>query len=106
MAYCPECGAEFGGGIRRCPECRIDLLDKLEEPSLYDNPEEDLVVVRESATLDEAERMKAFLGQHGLLCMLELTSQVASAALPGKTHVLVNQKDESRSQELLKQKFG
>ena len=33
MAYCPECGAEFGGGIRRCPECRVDLLDELEEPS-------------------------------------------------------------------------
>jgi hypothetical protein len=104
MAYCPECGAEFGGGIRRCPECLVDLVDELEEPNLYDSRDENLVVIRESATPDEAKRIKEFLGKNGILCVIEPT--VTKPALPGRTHVLVNQKDESRSQELLEQKFG
>jgi hypothetical protein len=104
MAYCPECGAEFGGGIRRCPECRVDLLDELEEPSLYDNQEDNLVLIRESATLDEAKEIKEFLGRHGVLCVVEPKSLAKGTALPGRTHVLVNQKDESRSQELLSQR--
>jgi hypothetical protein len=106
MAYCPECGAEFGGGIRRCPECLVDLLDELEEPNLYDNQEEDLVLIKESATIDEARQIKEFLGKNGILCVVEPSSQAKGAALAGRTHVLVNQKDEPRSQELLRQRFG
>lgn len=104
MAYCPECGAEFGGGIRRCPECRVDLLDELEEPNLYDTQEENLVMIRESATLDEAKQIKEFLGKNGILCVVEPTSPTKGSAPAGRTHVLVNQKDESRSQELLSQR--
>ena len=48
MAYCPECGAEFGGGIRRCPECLVDLLAELEEPALYENSDDNLVLIQES----------------------------------------------------------
>ncbi|MCI0623001.1 MAG: hypothetical protein L0387_15310 [Acidobacteria bacterium] len=106
MAYCPECGAEFGGGIRRCPECRVDLLDELDEPTLYDNSDENLVLIRESATPDEAARIKEVLGKHGILSVVEEVTQAKGRAAPGKTHVLVNQKDEARSQELLKGQFG
>jgi hypothetical protein len=106
MAYCPECGAEFGGGIRRCPECLVDLLDELEEPSLYDSQEENLVLIRETASFDEAKEIKELLGRNGILCVIDTAKVTRGQAGPDTTHVLVNQKDASRCQELLKQKLG
>ena len=102
MAYCPECGAEFGGGIRRCPECRVDLLDELEEPTLYENPDENLVLIQESATADTATRIRDLLGKHGILSVVERAPQTTGQADPGTAHILVNRKDEARSRELLK----
>ena len=106
MAYCPECGAEFGGGIRRCPECRVDLQDELEEPNLYDSQEENLVLIRESTTFDEAKKIKDFLQTNGILCVVETSSQTKGRANPGNTIVLVNQKDAQRSEQLMRTQFG
>jgi hypothetical protein len=102
MAYCPECGAEFGGGIRRCPECRVYLLDELEEPTLYENPDENLVLIQESATPDIAARIREVLGKDGILSVVGEVTQTKGQATPGTAHVLVNQKDEARARELLK----
>ena len=102
MAYCPECGAEFGRGIRRCPECRVDLLDELEEPALDENPDENLVLIQESATPDVVARISEILGRHGILSVIEEVTQAKGQAGPGTAQVLVNQKDEARARELLK----
>jgi predicted Zn-ribbon and HTH transcriptional regulator len=102
MPYCPECGAEFGRGIRRCPECLVDLLEELEEPSLYENPDENLVLIQESATPATATRIMEILGKHGILSVVEEVSQSKGQAAPGTAHILVSQKDEARSRELLK----
>ena len=102
MAYCPECGAEFGGGIRRCPECRVDLLDELEEPALYENSDENLVLIQESAAPDVVARISEILGRHGILSVIEEVNQSKGRAAPGTSHILVTLKDEARSRELLK----
>ena len=102
MAYCPECGAEFGGGIRRCPECRVDLLDELEEPTLEENSDENLVLIQESASPDVATRIREVLSKHGILSVVEEINQTQGQSAPGTAHVLVSQKDETRSRELLK----
>ena len=102
MAYCPECGAEFGGGIRRCPECRVDLLDELEEPALYENSDENLVLIQESAAPDVVARISEILGRHGILSVIEEVNQAKGKAAPGTSHILVTLKDEARSRELLK----
>ncbi|MFN8008581.1 MAG: hypothetical protein U0V70_16475 [Terriglobia bacterium] len=106
MAYCPECGAEFGGGIRRCPECRIDLLVELEDPNLYDSQVENLVLVRESASLEEAHRIKDHLTRNGILCVVESASGNKSARPASTNQVLVNSKDAGRSNELIRDLLG
>jgi hypothetical protein len=107
MAYCPECGAEFGGGIRRCPECRIDLLVELEDPKLYDTQAENLVLVKESSTLDEAHKIKDLLTRNGILCVVESSANNSKSKVPSETsHVLVNQKDATRSDELIRTFLG
>jgi hypothetical protein len=102
MAYCPECGAEFGGGIRRCPECRIDLLVELEDPKLYDTQVENLVLVKESTTLDEAHKIKDLLTKNGILCVVESSANNKGKVPSETSHVLVNQKDATRSDELIR----
>ena len=103
MAYCPECGAEFGGGMRRCPECLIDLLEELEDPNLDENPDEDLVVIRESASPDVAARIREVLNKNGILSVVEDVTQSQGRAAAGTAHVFVNKKDEVRSRDLLKE---
>jgi hypothetical protein len=31
MAFCPGCGYEFREGVRRCPDCDLDLVANLEQ---------------------------------------------------------------------------
>jgi len=106
MAYCPECGAEFGGGIRRCPECRIDLLVELEDPKLYDTQVENLVLVKESSTLDEAHKIRDLLTKNGILCVVESPANNKSKVPSETSQVLVNPKDATRSDELIRTLFG
>ncbi|MEW5977755.1 MAG: hypothetical protein AB1898_18330 [Acidobacteriota bacterium] len=101
MVYCPECGAEFNG-IRRCPECQVDLVDELPDPSLDDSQEENLVLIKAAASEAEARKIKTFLESQGILCVVESTVPGRHGLPPGTMRVLVNQKDEPRSQELIK----
>ena len=105
MAYCPECGAEFNAEIRRCPECQVDLLEELEDPSLFDSQEENLVLIKSASSSDEAKRVKQLLERNGILCVVEEPGQSKSSAGSGMMHVLVNQKDEPRSQEIINSHF-
>jgi hypothetical protein len=105
MAYCPECGAEFHAGIRRCPECLVDLLEELEDPKLFDSQEENLVLIKSAASSDEARRVKELLESNGILCVIEEPKQIKPPAAVGALNVLVNQKDEPRSQELINSHF-
>ena len=104
MAYCPECGAEFHAEIRRCPECQVHLLEELEEPSLFDFQEENLVLIK-SASSEEAKRVKELLQRNGILCVVEEPKQSKTSAARGTMHVLVNQKDEPRSQDIINSHF-
>ena len=106
MAYCPECGAEFRVGIRRCPECLVDLVEELEDPSLYDSQEENLVLIKAAQSSDEAKKIKELLEKNGILCVVEKANQAKAPTPAGMMHVLVNQKDGPRSQELIKSHLG
>jgi hypothetical protein len=101
MAYCPECGAEFRVGIRRCPECLVDLVEELEEPNEEESLEDNLVQIRAAHTTEEARKVKDLLQRHGILCVVELTGASRNSK-PSNLKVLVNRKDEPRAQELVK----
>ena len=105
MAYCPECGAEFHAEIRRCPECLVDLLDELEDPNLFDSQEENLVLIKSASSSEEARKVKQLLERNGILCVVEAPRQPRSSVAVGTMHVLVNQKDEPRSQEIINSQF-
>ncbi|MBM3802163.1 MAG: hypothetical protein FJW26_07605 [Acidimicrobiia bacterium] len=101
MAYCPECGAEFGGGIRRCPECGVDLLEELKDPSLDDSSNENLVIIQESAGQALAAKITETLGQHGILPVVEDATHSKGQSTAKAARILVSQKDEARARQLL-----
>jgi hypothetical protein len=105
MAYCPECGAEFHAPIRRCPECQVDLLEELQEPSLFDSQDENLVLIRSASSSEEATKVKQLLERNGILCVVEETSIPKSSPPSDAIRVLVNQKDQPRSQEIISSQF-
>jgi hypothetical protein len=78
------------------------LLDELEEPALYENSDENLVLIQESAAPDVVARISEILGRHGILSVIEEVNQTKGRAAPGTSHILVTLKDEARSRELLK----
>ena len=104
MAYCPECGAEFNAEIRRCPECLVDLLEELQDPSLFESQEENLVLIKSASSSEEATRVKQLLERNGILCVVE-PPRPSKSPPGGAMHVLVNQKDEPRSQEIINSQF-
>lgn len=101
MAYCPECGAEFGVGIRRCPECRVDLLEELNDPTLDEVQDENLVVVREGLSSQEASHLKTILEKNGILCVVESNWATKTASAATNLQILVNMKDEARCRQLM-----
>ena len=105
MAYCPECGAEFHAEIRRCPECQVDLLEELEDFGLFDSQEENLVLIKSASSSEEAKKVKQLLERNGILCVVEEPRQPKTSLAGGAMHVLVNQKDEPRSQEIINSQF-
>src|SRR5207247_8331260 len=98
MAYCPDLGADFGVGIHRCPECLVDLVEELEDPSLYDSQEENLVLIKAAQNSDEAKKIKELLEKNGILCVVEKANQAKAPTPTGMMHVLVNQTDGPHSQ--------
>ncbi len=99
MAYCPECGAEFGVGIRRCPECRVDLLEELNDPAVDEIPDANLVVVREGLSSQEASHLKSILEKNGILCVVESSWTIKTASAAENLQILVHRKDEARCRQ-------
>jgi len=45
MAYCPECRFEYRAGVRQCPDCGAELVDRLPEARQPESNEESRQVV-------------------------------------------------------------
>lgn len=68
MAYCPKCQFEYEAGIFRCPDCNVDLVEKLPEPVEPDHgtPGEDFVPLPEVEGGVYAEMVKGALDKRGI----------------------------------------
>jgi nicotinamidase-related amidase len=105
MAYCPECGAEFPMGMRRCPECLVDLVEELEDPNVDEVEEDNLVLIQSTHSAEEAKKVTDLMQRHGILCVTESDGRPKSNP-PHGLKVLVNRKDEARAQDLIKGHLG
>lgn len=68
MPFCPECKSAFTEGIKECPDCKVPLVDKLE-----DGETADFVELHRVSSLVEAEAIQALLGENGIENFLKST---------------------------------
>lgn len=113
MPFCPKCRYEYIPGKTSCPDCDVELVDKLpEEPKNEWDPNEvvNLVTVAEFANYLEAEMVKLQLEDEGIYCYLAnetvartwrpTIGHVPSAGL-ASIEVQVKEEDVQRAMEVL-----
>ena len=102
MPYCPECKYEYRAGIKTCPDCDVDLVDQLAEPSYGDA---ELVVVGTYPFDSPAQQAKLKLEANGIEAVLtnEIMSQtdIALVFADGGVKVLVRKEDAERAVQIL-----
>ena len=69
MPFCPNCKLEYRPGLRRCPDCGADLVDRLESPAGDADRGEDLeqVILCTVAGELHAKLLEDVLASQGIL---------------------------------------
>lgn len=68
MPWCPKCKEEYKEGIFVCPDCKVDLVDNLENEK---NAENEFVPVFTFETKDLAEKFASYLNYSGIIAIQE-----------------------------------
>ncbi len=63
MPFCPNCQYEYEASVKTCPECKIDLVEKLDDATPTD---EDFVEIYATGTRLEADVIRGILEEEKL----------------------------------------
>ncbi len=64
--FCPNCRAEYREGIRRCPECDLELVDTLPDPDAGAEPDAKLVKIFQTGEAAVIPVVESILGGAGI----------------------------------------
>lgn len=108
--FCPKCKYEYLEGIKKCPDCKVPLVDKLPpEPQLeyvelvtvFETGNKAIIAVAKSI-LEDAE-IKYFVKGEGIQDLFALGSfGIGSNPLIGPVKIQVRREDEEDAKNLLK----
>lgn len=80
MPFCPECKYEYVETVRRCPDCDVDLVDRLsEEPAAPARPLGKFVPVFMAKSMVEASIVKGMLESTDIPVIINLHRDVPQA---------------------------
>ena len=71
MPWCPECKNEYVEGITTCADCGVELVEKLPEEKLADEP----VVLGHVSTEEMGEKIVTYLNYSGIQTAILLSSK-------------------------------
>ena len=100
MPYCPKCCDEFQDWVKVCPDCSVNLVDKLPtlpEREMYQGP---LVHIATALNEAVANMWSGILEEHGIRCLLKGGGLQASLyasplAVNWEIHVLESKAEEA-----------
>jgi hypothetical protein len=78
MPYCPECRDEFQDKVKVCPDCQVELVEKLSSES-QQNKKAALICIARAPNEMIATMWKGILEENGINSMLKSVSFMESA---------------------------
>ena len=75
MSYCPKCKYEFENDVKTCPDCKMELIDKITEEQII---EQKWVLLAKMTSSVMASMLKETLEENEIVC-LEKTDMFHSA---------------------------
>jgi len=105
--FCPICKAEYREGITHCPDCDVDLVEKIPAENMedfvkvFESPDASLTVIIKSI-LDDAG-IEYFVNGENMQSILGAKFDFAFGADMGNAVFLVAKQDEAVARELLKE---
>lgn len=109
--FCPVCESEYQPGIKRCPDDKAELVERLTpENTLHDNSEARFVNLHHLGSPVEAEMVNDLLRQNGIRSVVQsggadALTPLLSTVSDGSV-ILVDERDFDRAQELYAAFFG
>ena len=105
MPFCPECGAEFEPHVRKCSDCRVDLVDSRPEVAESGKAQLKLVEVCRASDELEAQIIRGLLESNGIDCSfrgeaVRLTHSIAVDGL-AEVRILVRPEDAERAERII-----
>ena len=71
MPFCPKCRSEYKIGVTSCPDCRVELIDRLTEPlsdEFLADDDVDSVLLYETGNYMKAHFVVGALEEAGIPC--------------------------------------
>ena len=105
MPFCPSCKYEYRPEIKRCPDCDVELVDRLAaDPRSSTDPVE-LVRAASYPFEVEAQEARLRLDSHGIRAVVAnekmAQTDMILAFADGGVHILVRQEDAARARKIL-----
>lgn len=89
MPWCPVCKNEYGEGIKLCAECKVELVERLEDEKKSDELSEQEKIARVRAMLAEEQggQMKKTRFRRKCRCIMRIRTAHRRQRIIARLHI-------------------
>lgn len=103
--FCPNCKYEYNPGIKECPDCGADLVNKLDEPKLTVEKESKFVFLCVAQDIVSATLIKETLEVNDIPCLVKSAGGIMATLEPlsGQAEIYVPEEKYEESRKIKEQ---
>jgi len=98
--FCPNCEYEYKPGIKRCPDCGAELVEKLQEPEPTAKEESKFVFLCTAQDLVYASLLKETLETNDIPCLVKSGGGVMTTLEPLSGYAKIYVPEEKHEESL------